>query len=285
MLHSGLGKYIAPTALGAGYAISKMISLRALDPELAVTQDFTYQFLAGVLLGFAIRPPATMIYWHRTSSIFVFSTFLLTLGPLGQYLKRLVWGLPFDQSYWTFMIPEIIAAVIVSILSAFLLPSKLNVIHWGLLLRKIKKEINLPGVIKIICCGLIYALLFIGFQSSFDESFAANNWTGKILEFMNLPPISSMSKFLLLWAQGILGTLVLIPFCVLFFREKVELIIVFGSLTFVVAEFAPAFANFQRIEPLLLVDQVFLGFCIQFLFVAAVMFSFGRSEMQKSTQS
>ena len=51
MLSSGLGKYVAPTALGAGYAIAKMFSLRALDSELAIAQDFTYQFLAGVLLG------------------------------------------------------------------------------------------------------------------------------------------------------------------------------------------------------------------------------------------
>ncbi len=46
MLTSGLGKYVAPTSLGAGYAIAKMISLRALDSELALAQDFTYQFLA-----------------------------------------------------------------------------------------------------------------------------------------------------------------------------------------------------------------------------------------------
>jgi len=38
MLSSGLGKYVAPTALGAGYAIAKMFSLRVLDTELAIAQ-------------------------------------------------------------------------------------------------------------------------------------------------------------------------------------------------------------------------------------------------------
>jgi len=41
MLSSGLGKYVAPTALGAGYAIAKMVSLRTLGRELANAQGFT----------------------------------------------------------------------------------------------------------------------------------------------------------------------------------------------------------------------------------------------------
>ncbi len=285
MLNSGLGKYLAPTSLGAGYAIAKMITLRALDPELAITQDFTYQFLAGVLLGFALRPPATMIYWKRSTSIIVFSLFLLVLGPLLQYLKRLVWGMPFDETYFTLMIPEIIAAVFVSVIASFLLLPKQDLIHPGMLGRKLKLEFDRKGIIKIIGCGLLYAMLFIGLQSTFDDSFAAHYWHEKVIEFLNLPPVSMTNKVILLWAQGILGTLVLLPFCILFLREKVELIVVFGSLTFVVAEFAPAFANFQRIEPLLLVDQVFIGFCIQFLFVTAVVFCFGRNEMRRSKTS
>ena len=76
MLSSGLGKYVAPTALGAGYAIAKMFSLRVLDTELAIAQDFTYQFLAGVLLGFTLRPVTNMIYWKWTTSIVYFSIFL-----------------------------------------------------------------------------------------------------------------------------------------------------------------------------------------------------------------
>ena len=49
MLTSGPGKFLAPTSLGAGYAVAKMLSLRAVDAELAIAQDFFYQFLSGVL--------------------------------------------------------------------------------------------------------------------------------------------------------------------------------------------------------------------------------------------
>ena len=40
MITSGPGKFLAPTSLGAGYAVAKMLSLRAVDAELAIAQDF-----------------------------------------------------------------------------------------------------------------------------------------------------------------------------------------------------------------------------------------------------
>ena len=48
MLTSGPGKFLAPTSLGAGYAVTKMLSLRAVDAELAIAQDFFYQFLLSL---------------------------------------------------------------------------------------------------------------------------------------------------------------------------------------------------------------------------------------------
>ena len=61
MLSSGFGKYLAPTSLGLGYAIIKIITLRLLNSDLAIFQDLTYQFLGGILLGFALRPVVFMI--------------------------------------------------------------------------------------------------------------------------------------------------------------------------------------------------------------------------------
>ena len=278
MLTSGLGKYVAPTSLGAGYAIAKMISLRALDSELAIAQDFTYQFLAGVLLAFALRPVANMIYWKRTTAIVFFTIYLLILGPVGQILRHMIWGNPFDNIFWLLLFPEVIAAFTVSILAPILLPSQQKVISLGLLWKKLQKELNLSGVLKLFGCGLLYTLLFFILHSTFDESFTSPFWMGRLQELLSLPPISVQEKVMLLWGQGILNTLILLPLFLVFFREKVELIVVFGSLSFVVAVFSPAFANFQRIEPLLLVDQVFIGFCLQFLFVASAVFCFGRNE-------
>jgi len=278
MLTSGLGKYVAPTSLGAGYAIAKMISLRALDSELAIAQDFTYQFLAGVLLAFALRPVANMIYWKLTTAIVFFTIYLLILGPVGQILRHMIWGNPFDNIFWLLLFPEVIAAFTVSILAPILLPSQQKVISLGLLWKKLQKEVNLSGLLKLFGCGLLYTLLFFILHSTFDESFTSPFWMGRLQELLSLPPISVQEKIMLLWGQGILNTLILLPLFLVFFREKVELIVVFGSLSFVVAVFSPAFANFQRIEPLLLVDQVFIGFCLQFLFVASAVFCFGRNE-------
>ena len=278
MLTSGLGKYVAPTSLGAGYAIAKMISLRALDSELAIAQDFTYQFLAGVLLAFALRPVTNMIYWKRTTAIVFFTIYLLILGPVGQILRHMIWGNPFDNIFWLLLFPEVIAAFTVSILAPVLLPSQQKVISLGLLWKRLQKELNLSGLLKLFGCGLLYTLLFFILHSTFDESFTSPFWMGRLQELLSLPPISVQEKVMLLWGQGILNTLILLPLFLVFFREKVELIVVFGSLSFVVAVFSPAFANFQRIEPLLLVDQVFIGFCLQFLFVASAVFCFGRNE-------
>ena len=278
MLTSGLGKYVAPTSLGAGYAIAKMISLRAIDSELAIAQDFTYQFLAGVLLAFALRPVANMIYWKLTTAIVFFTIYLLILGPVGQILRHMIWGNPFDNIFWLLLFPEVIAAFTVSILAPVLLPSQQKVISLGLLWKKLQKELNLSGLLKLFGCGLLYTLLFFILHSTFDESFTSPFWMGRLQELLSLPPISVQEKIMLLWGQGILNTLILLPLFLVFFREKVELIVVFGSLSFVVAVFSPAFANFQRIEPLLLVDQVFIGFCLQFLFVASAVFCFGRNE-------
>ena len=278
MLTSGLGKYVAPTSLGAGYAIAKMISLRAFDSELAIAQDFTYQFLAGVLLAFALRPVTNMIYWKRTTAIVFFTIYLLILGPVGQILRHMIWGNPFDNIFWLLLFPEVIAAFTVSILAPILLPSQQKVISLDLLWKKLQKELNLSGLLKLFGCGLLYTLLFFILHSTFDESFTSPFWMGRLQELLSLPPISVQEKVMLLWGQGILNTLILLPLFLVFFREKVELIVVFGSLSFVVAVFSPAFANFQRIEPLLLVDQVFIGFCLQFLFVASAVFCFGRNE-------
>ena len=277
MLSSGLGKYIAPTSLGAGYAMTKMLSLRALDPELAIAQDFTYQFLAGVLLGFALRPVTNQIYWKRTTSIIFFSMFLLILGPVGQLLRHRIWGIPFDDTFWLLLMAEISAALVVSILATILLPAQQQNISPGLLWRRFKKELNLSGLLKLFGCGMLYALLFLTFQSSFDESFTSPFWLGRLQELLSLPPTSALEKIILLGGQGFLNALVMLPLLIFFLREKVELIVVFGSLSFVVAVFSPAFANFQRIEPLLLVDQVFIGFCLQFLFVSGTVFCFGRN--------
>jgi len=281
MISSGLGKYLAPTSLGIGYAIFKILSLRILDSDLAISLDLTYQFLAGILLGFALRPVTTMIYWKWTTSIIFFTMFLLILGPLDQIFRQLIWGIQFDNTFWKLLFPEISAAFGVSILATIMLQPRQKNISIGFLWRRFKKELDLKGFIKLIGCGLIYTLLFLILQTNFDESFTSPFWIDRLHELLVVPPISAKSKIILLWVQGVLNTLILLPLFLVFLRERAELIVVLGSLVFVVAVFSPAFANFQRIEPLLLVDQVFIGFCLHFLFVVSTVFCFGRNKTIK----
>ena len=278
MLSSGLGKYVGPASLGVGYTILKIISLRALDSNLAISQDLTYQFLAGILLGFALRPVTTMIYWKWKTSIFFFTLFLLIVGPISQILRQMFWGIQFDYTFWLLLFPEISAAFGVSILATIILPPQKKNIGLVLLWKRFKKELHLTGYLKLVFCGLIYAFLFLILQIIFNDSYTSPFWTERLQELLNLPPISIHGKVFLLWIQGVLNTIILVPLFLVFLRDRVELIIVLGSLVFVVSVFSPAFANFQRIEPLLLLDQVFIGFCLNFTFVASTVFCFGRKK-------
>ena len=276
MLSSALGKYLAPTSLGLGYAIIKIFTLRLLNTDLAISQDLTYQFLGGIILGFALRPVTIMIYWKWNTSILFFSLFLLVLGPFGQIFRKIIWGIKLDNNFWVLLLPEITAALGISILATILLPSQQKIISIGFLWRRFKIAFNLKVSLKMLFCGLIYSLLYLVLQSNFDESFSSPFWIDRLERILILPSISAPYKIIILWIQGTLNAIMLFPLFLVFFRERVELIVIFGSLTFIVAVFTPAFANFQRIEPLLLLDQVFIGFCLHFIFVSCLVFCFGK---------
>ena len=111
MLQTSLGKYLAPTSMGAGYAISKVLLLRWFDTELALLQDFTMQFLAGVLIGFSLRPVIKVIYWKPTTGFVMISLIMLVFGTLGNVLLNFVWGTPMDPGYWAVIKSEILTAL------------------------------------------------------------------------------------------------------------------------------------------------------------------------------
>ena len=276
MFSSGLGKYLAPTSLGLGYAIIKIITFRLLNSDLAIFQDLTYQFLGGILLGFALRPVVIMIYWKWHTSILFFSLFLIVLGPIGQIFRKIIWGVQLDNKFWLLLIPEITAALGISILATILLPPPQKIITIGFIWRKFKIAFNLKVFLKFIFCGLIYALVYLILQSNFDESFSSPFWIDRVEKLLILPTISAQYKIILLWLQGTLNAIILFPLFLVFLREKVELTVIFGSLLFIAAVFTPAFANFLRIEPLLLLDQVFIGFCLHFIYVSCLVFCFGK---------
>ena len=274
MLSSGLGKYLTPTALGAGYAMAKMLALQAVDSELAVVQDFTFQFLAGVLIGFAVRPVARMLYWTPLMAIGVLAWLLLLVGPLGAVLERLMWRLPLDEAYWIRMLPDAAALFGVAVLTPFLIPSDVRQIHFRLLRGRMRYDCDRVGVLKLIGCGLGYPVLFVAIHALITGD---GNWTVTLTagqEFLQHPELETMAALLAL--RGIVIAVALWPVLSVFLRGSVELTVMLGSLVFVVAEFAPAFANFDQLDPFLLMDQVLEGLLRMFLFTLLVVLCFGR---------
>ena len=217
-----------------------------------------------------------MIYWKWHTSILFFSLFLIVLGPIGQIFRKIIWGVQLDNKFWLLLIPEITAALGISILATILLPPPQKIITIGFIWRKFKIAFNLKVFLKFIFCGLIYALVYLILQSNFDESFSSPFWIDRLEKLLILPTISAQYKIILLWLQGTLNAIILFPLFLVFLREKVELTVIFGSLLFIAAVFTPAFANFLRIEPLLLLDQVFIGFCLHFIYVSCLVFCFGK---------
>ena len=92
MNESGLGKYVAPTALGAAYALARMGLLFLFLPEQVALFDFNLLFLAGVLLGFTLRPVVKPIFWTRSVGTVVILLLLLGIGPLESCWREWSWA-------------------------------------------------------------------------------------------------------------------------------------------------------------------------------------------------
>mgnify|MGYP003331148028 FL=1 len=142
MLQTSLGKYLAPTSMGAGYAISKVLLLRWFDTELALLQDFTMQFLAGVLIGFSLRPVIKVIYWKPTTGFVMISLIMLVFGTLGNVLLNFVWGTPMDPGYWSVIKSEILTALVIGALALVLLPPPQYNISLGWIFRRLKRNLS-----------------------------------------------------------------------------------------------------------------------------------------------
>ncbi|MFL2773197.1 MAG: hypothetical protein ACJ0DH_06445 [bacterium] len=276
MLQTSLGKYLAPTSMGAGYAISKVLLLRWFDTELALLQDFTMQFLAGVLIGFSLRPVIKVIYWKPTTGFVMISLIMLVFGTLGNVLLNFVWGTPMDPGYWAVIKSEILTALVVGALALVLLPPPQYNISLGWIFRRLKRNLNSLILGKLLVCGGLQVLLFFGLQAWLDDTMTSSGFNERIQELANLPPLGLLEKILLIGTHGILTSLMVLLLCMFFLRSFFEQLVVIGSLAFVLGIFAPAFANFQQIEPLLLVDQIFIGLCRTFALVGFAVWMFRR---------
>ncbi len=125
-------------------------------------------------------------------------------------------------------------------------------------------------------CGGLQVLLFFGLQAWLDDTMTSSGFNERIQELAILPPLGLQEKILLIGTHGILTSLLVLLLCMFFLRSFFEQLVVIGSLAFVLGIFAPAFSNFQQIEPLLLVDQIFIGLCRTFTLVGFAVWMFRR---------
>ena len=270
MNESGLGKYVAPTSLGAAYALARMGFLYWLLPEQAALFDFNLLFLAGVLLGFTLRPVVKPIFWtHSTGTVMVLFL-LLGIGPTGKLLEGLVLGTPLDDIALGLLGGELGAALLVALVSPWLLPPAQRLLDWPRLLRRFRQALDWQRLGEFLLLGLSYVLLFLGMQALVQAEWDPALWWEQLQLFLHLPPLPIQTKLWLLLLRGWLLLLALLPVCLTLTRQPLELWIVLTSLLFVIAEFTPAFVYFQQVPPSLLLDQVTAGLLRQTLFAALI---------------
>jgi len=274
---AGLWKYIAPISLGAAYAISRILMLHITDAETALQENFKYLFLAGVLIAFALRPIALLIYWKPATGITVITVMLFTLGTPGKILDSLAWGAPVISEFWQSGFAEMFAFIFITVVATFLLPPSNAVVDFALIQKRFLRYITPTRTLIIFLSGGVYVLLFLLTQVCFTPDIESFEPLQKLNEFFSLPQISPLEQIAFLWLRGILCTvLVILPVLILFSRGTLDLILILGSLMFVVSEFAPAFVRFQHYASLMLIDQVIQGAFLYFLFASIVIFGLKR---------
>ena len=195
-------------------------------------------------------------------------------GAPGMALIDMVEGRFIDAAYWMGWVAETFTGFFVAALAMILfLPPRDN-LSIGWMLRRLGAEVNSWLLARLVICGGATILLYFGLQALLDEGMGQIDFTQRIQVLLNLPPLSIQTKIMLVGLHGVLTASLIWIVCKVFLRSFIEQLIVLGSLVFVLGVFAPAFANFQQINPILLVDHVFIGLCRSFLLVALAIWLF-----------
>ena len=278
MLTSSLGKYLAPTSLGAAYAVAKALALRLVNEEWALQSDFTMQFLAGVLLGFSLRPLVKNVYWRWGPAVLVFGSLLLLLGPVGKFWDWFTFQSWPDPDSLKRLGVETIALLFVALVAPILIPPPQAVVTVRLLRKRLLRDRTWVDGLRFLGAGLAFALLTVAVREAFQDSGAALGFQERLELVLTTEPWNPWEKLGLLWLEGLGVTLLLWVLLSVYLRGLVELTVVLGSLVFVASDFAPAFANFNDVSPLLLTEQVFEGMLRSFGHVLVVLFLLKKAE-------
>ena len=227
MNESGLGKYVAPTALGAAYALARMGLLFLFLPEQVALFDFNLLFLAGVLLGFTLRPVVKPIFWTHSVGTVVILLLLLGIGPTGKLLEGMVLGTPMDEVAQGLLLGEFGAALLVALVAPWLLPPAQRLLDWNRLGRRLRQGLlDRQRLLEVLWLGAVYVLLFLATQALIQANWELSSWWAQLQSFLLLPPTSIEVKLVFLLLRGWLLLLVLLPVCLTLTRQPLELWIV-----------------------------------------------------------
>ena len=272
----GAAGYIGPIAIGAGYAVTKMLMVRWLDPELVLQVDFKLFLLAGLFLGIIIRPIFQRIYWYRRTSFVFVMIMLLLMGPFSTFPEYLLWGQIIDQQFLAQMLPEMIPLMVVTLLASLILvpsQSQLTLSDMG---ERLWRQMSSDWWIRVFIGAGGYVLLFLCFRVAFYSSEAWDTPLKNLNLFFTSPETPWMWKLVYLWERGILLVLAILPIHNVLSGKPHELTLIFGPVLFVVSDFMPLFANIYGKLPLEIIDQIIQRLFIDFLFCYVVMLLFNK---------
>lgn len=273
---SHFNSYIGPLSIGAGYAVSKVLMLRWLAPERAAQVDFKLYVLAGFFLGIVIRPIAQRIYWYRSTRFVILTLMLLLMGPLGSFPEYWMENQPIDGEFWQRMLPETASVCMVTLLaSLILIPTQFQVTLTDIF-KRLFYQISWDWGMRVFLGAAAYVGLFLCFRVALSSVETWDAPWGNVVLFLQSEGTSGFEKLAYLWGRGLMLVLAILPIHNILRGKPYEMALIFGSLLFVVGDFAPLVANPQGVFTYEMIDQIAQRLFIDFLFCYAVMLLFDK---------
>jgi len=266
--------FFGPAAMGSGYAVAKINTLRWLDPTL-VLPDFQMLLLAGILLGAAIRPIIQKIYWYRSTGFVILTATLWLLGPPGGVIERLVWRSALDPMFgasqgiphfWVWMSAETIGLITVAALANLILSPVYTRITLSMVFSRIVRLLQTNRQQAILISATVYLALFLCIRVIFQPDASIFDPVGNLTRFLSQDMLFSGGPLLFVWGRGLIITFACLPLLSILRGNRYVIVLVIGALFFIINDFIPLFANSTAVPPYLMLEHVFEGLFLDFIF-------------------
>ena len=273
---SPFNSYIAPLAMGAGYAVSKVLMVRWLEPERVAQVDFKLYVLAGFFLGIVLRPIVQRIYWYRRTSFVVLTLMLLLMGPAGAFPESFMGNQPIDGEFWQRILPEVASVLMVTLLASLILVPAQFQLTLADIFKRLLYQISWDWGARVVLGAAVYVGLFLCFRVAL---ISVGTWEApwhNVLVFFKSAETSWLEKVGYLWGRGVMLVLALLPIHNILRGKPYEMALIFGAVLFVVGDFAPLVASTSGGFGAEMIDQIVQRLFIDFIFCYAVMLLFDK---------